>query len=125
MTTNDERIKILSMLQEGKIDSSEAARLLQALDESARPTAEEAKAAKKPRYLHIKVTREIDGKSVADIKVPISIVNAGMRMGAKFSPHMAGMDPDMLAELLKSDEPSQIIDVTDEEDGEHVQIYLE
>ncbi len=125
MTTNDERIKILSMLQEGKIDSSEAARLLQALDESARPTAEEAKAAKKPRYLHIKVTREIDGKSVADIKVPISIVNAGMRMGAKFSPHMAGMDPDMLAELLKSDEPSQIIDVTDEEDGEHVQIFLE
>ena len=125
MTTNDERIKILSMLQEGKIDSSEAARLLQALDESARPTAEEAKAAKKPRYLHIKVTREIDGESVADIKVPISIVNAGMRMGAKFSPHMAGMDPDMLAELLKSDEPSQIIDVTDEEDGEHVQIFLE
>ena len=125
MTTNDERIKILSMLQEGKIDSSEAARLLQALDESAKPTTEEGKTAKKPRYLHIKVTREIDGKSIADIKVPISIVNAGMRMGAKFSPHMAGMDPDMLAELLKSDEPSQIIDVTDEEDGEHVQIFLE
>lgn len=46
MTTNDERIRILSMLQEGKIDSSEAARLLQALDESAKPAAEEAKASK-------------------------------------------------------------------------------
>jgi len=46
-------------------------------------------------------------------------------MGAKFSPHMAGMDPDMLAELLNSDEPGQILDVSDEEDGEHVQIYLE
>ncbi|HOT53249.1 MAG TPA: hypothetical protein PKW57_02140 [Anaerolineaceae bacterium] len=125
MTTNDERIKILSMLQEGKIDSSEAARLLQALDESAKPAAEEAKAAKKPRFLHIKVTRLMDGKSIADIRVPISIVNAGMRMGAKFSPQLAGMDPDMLSELLKSDEPAQIIDVSDEEDGEHVQIYLE
>ncbi|HOT52959.1 MAG: DUF2089 domain-containing protein [Chloroflexi bacterium] len=125
MTTNEERIKILSMLQEGKIDASEAARLLQALDESAKPAAEEARAAKKPRFLHVKVTRVMDGKSIADIRVPISVVNAGMRMGAKFSPHIAGMDPDMLAELLKSDEPSQIIDVTDEEDGEHVQIYLE
>ena len=114
MTTNDERIKILSRLQEGKIDASEAARLLQALDESAKPAAEEAKAAKKPRFLHVKVTRIIDGKSIADIRVPSAMVNAGMRMGAKFSPHMAGMDPDMLAELLKSDEPSQIIDVTDE-----------
>ncbi|NMC15727.1 MAG: hypothetical protein GYA40_03685, partial [Chloroflexi bacterium] len=46
-------------------------------------------------------------------------------MGAKFSPQLAGMDPEMLAELLKSDEPSQIIDVSDEEDGEHVQIFLE
>jgi hypothetical protein len=125
MTTNEERIKILSMLQEGKIDASEAARLLQALDESAKPAAEEARAAKKPRFLHVKVTRVMDGKSIADIRVPISVVNAGMRMGAKFSPHIAGMDPDMLAELLKSDEPSQIIDVTDDEDGEHVQIYLE
>ena len=125
MTTNDERIRILSMLQEGKIDSSEAAHLLQALDESAKPAAEEAKASKKPRYLRIKVTRVLDGKSIADIKVPVSVVNAGMRMGAKFSPHMAGMDPDMLAELLNSDEPGQILDVSDEEDGEHVQIYLE
>ena len=113
------------MLQEGKIDSSEAARLLQALDESAKPAAEEAQASKKPRYLRIKVTRVLDGRSIADIKVPISVVNAGMGMGAKFSPHIAGMDPDMLAELLNSDEPGQILDVSDEEDGEHVQIYLE
>ncbi len=48
----------------------------------------------------------MDGKSIADIRVPVSIVNAGMRMGAKFSPQLAGMDPEMLAELLKSDEPS-------------------
>jgi hypothetical protein len=124
MTTNDERIKILSMLQEGKIDSSEAARLLQALDESAKPTAEEARSAKKPRYLHIKVTRIMDGKSIADIRVPISIVNAGCAW-CQVQPQLAGMDPEMLAELLKSDEPSQIIDVSDEEDGEHVQIFLE
>jgi len=32
MTTNEERLKILTMLQEGKIDTTEAARLLEALD---------------------------------------------------------------------------------------------
>ncbi|MFZ3071571.1 MAG: hypothetical protein WA110_10690 [Anaerolineaceae bacterium] len=135
MTTNDERIKILTMLQEGKIDSTEAARLLQALDNNAEPAAsstpptgtskEESTKTQKPRFLHVKVSRLMDGKSIVDIRVPVSVVNAGIRMGAKFSPEMYGLDKDTLAALMDSPEKSQIVDVTDEEDGEHVQIFLE
>jgi hypothetical protein len=57
--------------------------------------------------------------------VPIALVNAGIRLGAKFSADSYGIDPDALQEMLASPEPQQIIDVTDEENGEHVQISLE
>jgi len=124
MTTNEERLKILTMLQEGKIDASEAARLLQALESSPEPEPS-TKAAGKARYLHIKVTRLADSKPIADIKVPASVVNAGLRLGARFSPESYGIDADALRELMNSPEAQQIVDVTDEEDGEHVQIYLE
>lgn len=124
MTTNEERHKILTMLQEGKIDTAEAARLLQALESTPEPEPQ-TKAVGKPRHLHIKVTRLADNKPIADIKVPIALVNAGLRLGAKFSPDSYGIDPDALQEMLASPEPQQILDVTDEEDGEHVQISLE
>ena len=124
MTTNEERLKILTMLQEGKIDTAEAARLLEALESSPEPEPQ-SKPTGKPRHLHIKVTRLEDNKPVADIKVPVALVNAGIRLGAKFSPNSYGIDADALRDMLDSPEAQQIIDVTDEEDGEHVQIWLE
>jgi hypothetical protein len=124
MTTNEERLKILTMLQEGKIDTAEAARLLEALESSPEPEPQ-SKPTGKPRHLHIKVTRLGDNKPVADIKVPVALVNAGIRLGAKFSPNSYGIDADALRDMLDSPEAQQIIDVTDEEDGEHVQIWLE
>lgn len=125
MTTNEERLKILTMLQEGKIDTTEAARLLEALDSN--PEKEESVSSphSKTRHLHIKVSRLSDDKTVADIKVPVSLLKAGIRLGAKFSPEMYGIDEDTLTEMMESPETQQIVDATDEEQGEHILIYLE
>jgi hypothetical protein len=112
------------MLQEGKIDTAEAARLLRALESNPEPEPQ-TKPTGKPRHLHIKVTRLADDKPVADIKVPIALVNAGIRLGAKFSPSYYGVDEEALEELLRSPETQQVIDVSDEESGDHVQIWLE
>ncbi|MGV8049129.1 MAG: hypothetical protein AB2L21_02060 [Anaerolineaceae bacterium] len=133
MTTNDERIKILTMLQEGKIDSNKAVQLLQALDNCSDPASSTqagtfhsgSETSHKPRYLHIKVTRTVDNKSITDIRLPISVANAGIRIGAKFSPEKYGLDKDVLLEMMKSSDTQLIVDVNDEEDGEHVQIFLE
>ncbi len=133
MTTNEERLRILKMVQEGKIDSTEAARLLQALDSNPDSSSgsqtgnanQTASRTQKPRFLHIKVTKTSDNKPMVDVRLPITIVNAGIRMGAKFTPNLYGIDKDALLEMMNSPETQQIIDVTDDEDGERVQIFLE
>jgi hypothetical protein len=84
---SDERKRILQMLAEGKISADEAERLLAALGEraSAETDAPEAvTVTRKPKFLHVKVQAEPGGnhrhKNV-DIKVPIMLLKAGMKLG--------------------------------------------
>jgi hypothetical protein len=46
-------------------------------------------------------------------------------MGMRFSPEMEGMDIQQLADLIQSGEAGQIVDVFDEDDGEHVEVFVE
>jgi hypothetical protein len=46
-------------------------------------------------------------------------------MGAKFAPEVEGLDVQQIADAVNSGMTGKIIDVTDEEDGEHVEIYVE
>lgn len=82
----EERKQILQMLAEGKISTDEAGRLLDALESrnagTPRAEAPKADAGAKPKFLHIKV--ESDPKSprqeTVDIKVPIMLLKAGMKL---------------------------------------------
>jgi len=57
--------------------------------------------------------------------MPISIVNAGIKMGVKFAPQVEDLDPEALMELINGGETGQIVDVFDDEDGEHVEVFIE
>ncbi len=46
-------------------------------------------------------------------------------MGARLSLEVQGMDPDQNKQLISSGEMGKIIDVFNEDDGEHVEIYIE
>ena len=61
----------------------------------------------------------------ANIRLPISLVSAGLKMGAKFSPEMDGMDMNVLHEAIRNNQTGLIIDVFDDEDSEHVEIFIE
>jgi hypothetical protein len=60
-----------------------------------------------------------------NVSLPISLVKAGLKMGARFTPEIDKLDPETLDELLFSGGTGHVVDVVDEEDGEHVEIYLE
>jgi len=132
---SDERLQILKMLEEGKITAEEASQLLEALKssevasvDSIPPSQEEWKTPAKARWMRIEV-KERNGDRV-HIKLPLVVVKAALRVGGHFS--MGGFDsdelgPDVMAELeqaLMEGESGMLIDVV-EEDGDHVQIYLE
>jgi len=131
MATSEERLKVLKMVQEGKITPEIAAELLKALDESAKKTApEEAAGTMFPgrgggQFFRIRVTDTDSGRTRVNVRLPLGMVNAGIRMGMRFSPEVEGLDTAKLAEALASGKTGQIMDIYDDEDGEHVEVYIE
>lgn len=78
MMMNEEKSRILKMLEDKKITADEAMKLLDALDRTqSRPTDRELK----KKWLHIRV--EKDGKQTVNLKLPLSL----LKFGFKFAPH--------------------------------------
>lgn len=124
MATNEERMRILKMIDDGKITAEEGAKLLSALSESRKSTpAASLKGTKGgPRWLRVRVTDTITGKPKATVNLPIRLVDAGFNIASKYAPDVAF---DELLDAIKEGAEGKIIDVVDEEDGEHVEIYIE
>jgi hypothetical protein len=131
MASTEERMRILMMIQEGKISASEGARLIEALDElkapspPSHPSPGRVSSGKKPHYLRVLITDTDSGKTRVNVRLPVSLVNSGLRMGARFAPEIEGLDMEDLNAWLNSGEVGQIVDIFDEDDGEHVEVFLE
>jgi hypothetical protein len=130
MTSVEERMKILKMIEEGKISAEEGAKLLAALAEGRRSSLDPTAPGRPgrpgaPRTLRIRVTDMVTGRSKASVQIPLALVDAGMKIGAHFAPEVEGVDMTNVMDALRSGVTGKIIDVTDEEDGEHVEIFIE
>jgi hypothetical protein len=127
MATVEERMKILKMIEEGKISAEEGAKLLSALSDSRRaPTGPVGPARPgSARWLRVRVTDVNTGRSKATVQIPLGLLDAGMKIGAHFAPEVEGVDMNELMNALRSGMTGKIIDVIDEKDGEHVEIYVE
>jgi len=84
-----ERKQILQMLAEGKITADEADKLLDALGEEqvSGPAADAPSGERggKPKFLYIQVTSSkdsLDGRENVNIKIPIFLLKAGLKLGA-------------------------------------------
>jgi hypothetical protein len=126
-TASDERSTILRMIEERKITADEGAQLLAALGKPAesKSTPPPAAGEGKGRFFKVLVTDMHNGHAKTTVTIPLSLVRWGLKVGAKYSGDLEGIDMDELADLLASGMPGQLIDVMDEEDGEHVQIFVE
>ena len=77
------------------------------------------------KWLHVRVTDTNTGKVRVNVRLPINVVSAGLKMGAKFSPEVEGLDMNQLMGFIQSGETGQIADVFDQDDGEHVEVFIE
>jgi len=123
MATTEERLKILKMIEEGKVSAEEGAKLLSALASANRPLG--GLSASGAKWLRVRVTDVNTGHSKATVQIPISLMEAGMKIGAHFAPEIDGVNMDQLMEALRTGMTGKIIDVTDDDDGEHVEIFVE
>lgn len=130
MASTEERMKILKMIEEGKITPEDGAKLLTALSDDRKtppPPRGFAPGAQGNggRYFRIRVSDTATGKAKVNVNIPMGLVNVGLRMGARFAPEIGGLDMSELQNAINTGMTGKIIDVTDEEDGEHVEIYVE
>jgi len=127
MVTSEERMRILRMIQEGKITAEEGAKLLAALRESrkeTRPSTPPGRMGSKG-WLRVRVTDMSTNRPKVNVNLPLSLMDAGLKIGAQYAPELAGIDLSQFIEDIKGGAQGKIIDVIDEEDGEHVEIFVE
>ena len=124
MITPEERIRILEMIQRGQITAEEGARLLDALRQApSAGTDQPGDRRKTPRQLHIRVTDLETGRHKVDMRMPWSLVNVGVGMGARFAREEIKVED--FVEAVQAGADGKIIDVVDEEDSERVEIFVE
>jgi len=131
MATTEERMKILKMIDEGKISAEDGAKLIAALSRSDAPetgspgSGGATSAGSRPRWLRIKVTDMRTGRSKANVNIPIGLLDAGLKIGAHFAPEVGGMDLEQIRQAALTGMTGKIVDVMDDADGEHVEIFVD
>jgi hypothetical protein len=127
MATTEERMKILKMIDEGKISAEEGARLLSALSDNRKKGSFpfNNRTPGGARWLRVKVTDTLTGRSKATVQIPIPLIESGIKIGAHFAPEVEGVDMATIMEALHSGMTGKIVDVVDEKDNEHVEIFVE
>jgi len=91
---NEQRKDVLEMLAEGKITAEEADQLIAALDRDQPPpvaASSDARPKGKPKYLRVVVDATDDGTpSRVNIRVPLQLLRAGVRLAALIPPQALG-----------------------------------
>ena len=126
MATAEERMKILKLIQEDKISAEEGAKLLSALGKSSPKVPRRSLSMSSAKWLRVRVTDMASGKSKVNVNLPLKLVDAGMNIAAQFAPDV---DVEGLMNAVNSaiDENmiGKIVDVVDDTDGEHIEVYIE
>jgi hypothetical protein len=113
------------MVEEGKINANEGISLLQAVGQEPPGGRAESFPTDGTRCFRVRVTDLVTGRSKARVSIPMGLMEWGLRIGAQFAPEVADVDMGELGQVLSSGMEGKIIDVVDEEDGEHVEIFIE
>ncbi len=128
MATPEERMQILKMIEGKQITAEEGAKLLAALGEKD----QNQTATPKPspgtsgKWFRVRVTDLRTGRRKVNVNIPLGLVDVGLKMGAKFAPAgLQGFDMNQIMAAIKNGNEGKVVDVEDEEDGEHVEVFIE
>ena len=78
----------------------------------------------RPSWLRVRVSDTKTGKNKVTVNVPLRLVRFGLSVGSRFAPELNELDWNEIDSYLGA-EKGMLVDVQDEEDGEHVQIYVD
>ncbi len=125
MATSEERMKILQMIQDGKISAEDGAKLLSAISENAKTQKPSGtQRTRESRFMRVRVTDVASGKTKVSVNLPLGLVDAGLNIASNFMPDMGVDAASEISAAINEGLTGKIVDVMDE-DGEHIEIYIE
>lgn len=127
---NAERLRVLEMLEQGKVTAAEAAELLHALggEERQKRDVSAGHEDSKPKWFRVRVTDTATGRARANIAIPYGMVRFGIGFApGHFSFRKKGMprQVDDVIDALRTGRRGTLFDVTDNGDGERIEIIVE
>lgn len=125
MASSEERLKILQMIQDGKITADDGAKLLAALSQGSRQRYRTANRTPDSRYMRVRVTDTFSGKTKVSVNLPLGLVDAGLNIASNFMPDLGATTAEEIGDAIREGLTGKIVDVFDEEDGEHIEIFIE
>ena len=122
---SDERIEILEMVEEGKINTTEAIELLNALERNQEDIIPKNEA----KWLKVRV-KTMEDETKVNVNIPIALVDVGLKLAKTYDPKLkeSGLDKiniDEILDAVKNGAEGKIVDVEDEETQTKVLVYVE
>jgi hypothetical protein len=135
MATTEERLRILKMVEEGKLSADDATALLSALAANERkaaqarsgPSSAGSGTSGQARYLRIRVTDLRTNRPKVNLRVPLGIFQMLVRAGTRFDlkANVEGLNMASILEAVNQSTVGPLIDVIDTQDQERVEIAIE
>ena len=122
---SDEKMQILKMVEESKINAKEAMELMDALEGNQH----NIKPKNNAKWLKVRV-RTMDNKDKVNVNIPISLVDVGLKLATSYAPNINKTDFDKIdveaiAEAVQNGAEGEIVKVEDEENQTKVTVYVE
>jgi SHOCT-like domain len=119
--STDERIRILRLVESGNMTAEEAARLLDSLQVKQEHTDER----KRNRIVRVRVTNLANNRQKANVTVPVSLIDVGLRLATRLVPQIRGSALEDLLHAIENGTTGRLLDLQDLEEGERIEIYAE
>jgi hypothetical protein len=123
MSTSDERLRILRLIETGQVSADEGAQLLDALGESS--ARERMRSGVRPNTLRVRVTNLSNRRQKINVTIPIGLIDVGIKLGARLFPRGGGPTIDEIRHAVESGVIGRVFDMQDLEEGERVEVFIE
>jgi hypothetical protein len=130
MSVKEERDRILQMVEAGQVSAAQASELFDVLEEEpeqARERSFERSRERRERTLRVRVTnlKARQQKVYAIAALPISVIQASMRLGGQIIPQLNNSALRDLLRAIEMEATGRLLDLQDLERGERLEIFVE
>lgn len=124
MSSPDERMRILQLVERGQVSAQEGARLLESLGDGL-PAPRERTRQPVPRTLRVKVTDTRTNRQKVNVALPAGLLSIGLRLGARLARNEHPQVVETVRSAIDSGLTGRVYELNDLEEHERIEFFVE